>query len=98
MKCIFCGFRFKRCDFGSSCFNCGYLLLVSDYSSNNKLDKTEKRCLLCESTAKWYEWSPDGKTDFFCSKRCYRINNLYWHTKGFVWRELPLTKLNKTNN
>ncbi len=58
------------------------------------------KCLLCKRQAKYSEFSPDGKTDYFCSKKHYAINNAYWWAKGISWRALPLEKIilnNKTN-
>jgi hypothetical protein len=54
-----------------------------------------KKCKLCKEPAKWYEWSPDGETDFFCSKRHWKINRDYLWAKGFHWRASALQKLTK---
>jgi hypothetical protein len=49
-----------------------------------------KKCLLCGKPAKYFEFSPDGKDDYFCSKKHWKINADYWHAKGLFWRALEL--------
>jgi len=51
------------------------------------------KCLLCEKPAKYYEFSPDGATEYFCSREHHKINTDYWHAKGLAWRALPLEKI-----
>jgi len=57
-----------------------------------------KNCKLCGKPAKWIEWSPDGKPDYFCTKKHYEINRNYFHAKGIAWRALPLRRLTKEEN
>ena len=52
-----------------------------------------KKCKLCRAEAKYIELSPDGKPDYFCSVRHFKINKNYFWAKGISWRALPLKKL-----
>jgi len=53
----------------------------------------EKKCLLCGKPAKYYEFSPDGPTDYFCSKEHWQINRDYFFAKGILWRASELKKI-----
>ena len=52
-----------------------------------------KRCKVCKKKAKYEEWSPDGPSDYFCSKDHHREYRDKSYDEGFVWRALPLDKI-----
>jgi hypothetical protein len=67
-------------------------------SIQKKIVEKPKVCLLCKMPANWYEWSPDGETDYFCSEAHYKINRDYLWAKGLSWRASPLRKYERKNN
>ena len=53
------------------------------------------KCKICNKEAKYKEFSPDGETDYFCSKIHHSKYVIQQHKKGVVWRASPLEKLQK---
>lgn len=52
-----------------------------------------RRCKICKKKAKYYEWSPDGASDFFCSEKHHiKYKKIMWK-KGLVWRASPLKEI-----
>ena len=52
-----------------------------------------KKCKVCKKKANYYELSPDGATDYFCSKKHFNKYKNMMRKKGIFWRALPLEKI-----
>lgn len=54
-----------------------------------------KKCKVCGKTARFYEWSPDGPADYFCSPKHHAEYLDSMWAKGIGWRANPLAELTK---
>ena len=54
-----------------------------------------KKCKVCGKEAKFYEWSPDGETDYFCTPKHHSEYMEGMWAKGIGWRANPLAELTK---
>jgi len=53
-------------------------------------------CENCKTTeVKYKEWSPDGFTNYYCSKKCYNIYLQKMSDRGLVWRSMGPKKITK---